>query len=143
MQSNPLNKPIYVQNAAEPVGAYPHARRFGELLFLSGIGPREPGKKEIPGVSLNSQGQITEYDIVTQTHSVMRNVQAVLAAAGGSLEDVLDVQVFLTNMKQDFAAFNKVYAEYFQDIAPTRTTLEVGALPTPIAVEVKIIARAR
>lgn len=137
-----IDKAIYVKSAAEPVGAYPHARQFGDLLFLSGIGPRKPGEKAIPGVTLDADGNITAYDVVEQTHSVVRNLKAVLQEAGASLESILDVQVFLTNMKDDFAKFNKVYAEYFADIAPTRTTVEVGALPTPIAVEFKVIARA-
>ncbi len=133
---------IDVKNAAEPVGPYPHGRIYHDTFFLSGVGPREPGKKEIPGVTLDGEGNIIDYDITVQTRAVVKNIRAVLEAAGGSLHDVLDVQVFLTNMKDDFQTFNKVYGEYFGEIGPTRTTIEVGALPTPIAVEFKIIARA-
>lgn len=132
---------IRATSAAEPVGPYPHARREGDLLFLSGIGPREPGKKEIPGVTLNERGEITAYDVEVQTRSTVRNIEAVLKAAGASIDNVIDVQVFLTNMKADFAKFNRVYGEYFTKAAPTRTTVEVGSLPTPIAVELKVIAR--
>lgn len=127
--------------AAEPVGPYPHARRVGELLFLSGLGPRERGAKAIPGVTLNDRGEVVDHDIVAQTHAVMRNVRAVLEDAGASWSDIVDVTVFLTDMKRDFATFNKVYGEYFaHEPRPTRTTVEVGALPTPIAVELKVIA---
>ncbi len=132
---------IQAPGAPDPVGAYPHARREGDLLFLSGVGPRAKGKKEIPGVTLDSQGNITAYDVEVQTRSVIANVKAILEAAGSSLDKVIDVQVFLTNMKKDFPIFNKVYAEHFSDVQATRTTMEVGALPTPIAVEFKVIAR--
>lgn len=127
--------------APEPVGAYPHARREGDLLFLSGVGPRARGKKEIPGVTLDASGEITSYDVEVQTRSVIENVRTILEASGSSLEKVIDVQVYLTNMKADFPVFNKVYAEYFAKIQATRTTIEVGALPTPIAVEFKVVAR--
>lgn len=127
--------------SAEPVGNYPHARRYGELLLLSGIGPRQAGAKIIPGVSLDSSSQIIDYDIKVQTHAVIENVRKILEDAGSSLDKVLDIQVFLTNMKQDFAAFNEVYNSAFASIRPTRTTVEVGALPTPIAVEFKVLAR--
>ncbi len=127
--------------AAEPVGSYPHGRIYGDLFFLSGVGPREPGTKEIPGVTLDEDGKILDYDIEVQTRAVVKNIEAVLSTAGGSLKDVLDIQVFLTNMKSDFKKFNQVYGEYFKEIGPTRTTIEVGALPTPIAVEFKVIAR--
>lgn len=128
-------------SAPEPVGAYPHARREGEFLFLSGVGPRKRGAKEIPGVTLDKNGNITAYDVETQTRSVIENVKTILEAAGSSLEKIVDVQVFLTNMKKDFATFNKVYAEHFTHIQATRTTVEVGALPTPIAVEFKVVAK--
>ena len=127
--------------APEPVGAYPHARREGDLLFLSGVGPRQRGSKKIPGVELDEKGNITSYDVEVQTRSVIQNVKAILEASGSSLEKVIDVQVFLTNMKKDFPTFNKVYAEAFGSIQATRTTVEVGALPTPIAVEFKVVAR--
>jgi 2-aminomuconate deaminase len=126
--------------AAEPVGAYPHARRVGNLLFLSGIGPRERGKKEIPGVELGADGTITSYDVAVQTLSVFRNIRHILDAAGSRWENIVDVQVFLTNMKDDFAIVNKLYAEYFTHVQATRTTVEVNCLPTPIAVELKVIA---
>lgn len=133
---------IEASAAPEPVGAYPHARREGEFLFLSGVGPRQRGSKKIPGVELDSTGNITSYDVETQTRSVIQNVKTILEASGSSLEKVVDVQVFLTNMKKDFPVFNRVYAEFFSSIQATRTTVEVGALPTPIAVEFKVVARA-
>lgn len=128
--------------APEPVGAYPHARQVGDFLFLSGIGPRKPGTKAIPGVTMNDQGEVIAVDIQAQTRSVIENVRIVLEDSGRTLHDVIDVHVFLTNMKRDFATFNKVYAETFKSIGATRTTVEVNALPTPIAVEFKIIAKA-
>ncbi len=127
--------------AAEPVGAFPHARKVGELLFLSGIGPRERGKKEIPGVTLDEKGEIVSYDIEAQCHSVFRNVRYILEDAGARWEDLVDVTVFLTNMKGDFKTYNRLWAEYFKDGSPCRTTVEVGALPTPIAIELKCVAR--
>ncbi|HEV7699056.1 MAG TPA: Rid family hydrolase [Pyrinomonadaceae bacterium] len=126
--------------APEPVGLYPHARRVGDLLFLSGVGPRERGSAKIPGVQMNDAGEIVSYDIEEQCRSVFRNVRYILEDAGSSWDDIVDVTVFLTNMKADFAAYNRIYAEYFADNKPCRTTVEVGALPTPIAIEVKIIA---
>lgn len=129
--------------APEPVGAYPHARRVGNLLFLSGVGPRKRGAKEIPGVSLDTDGNIVSYDIEAQCRSCFDNVRAVIEDAGSSWANIVDVLVFLTNMKNDFATFNKVYAEYFAGEGkpnPSRTTIEVGALPTPIAVELKVVA---
>lgn len=128
------------QRAPEPVGPYPHAKRVGNLLFLSGVGPRKRGSKEIPGVTLNERGEITAYDIEAQCHSCFSNVRAIVEEAGAKWENVVDVTVFLTNMKADFATFNRVYAEYFGQTRPCRTTVEVGALPTPIAVELKCIA---
>ena len=139
--SNATTPIIHASKAPEPVGAYPHARREGEFLFLSGVGPRERGKKEIPGVTLDANGNIQSYDVEVQTRSVIENIKAILEASGSSLEKVVDVQVFLTNMKKDFPVFNKVYAEYFSKIQATRTTIEVGSLPTPIAVEFKVIAK--
>jgi len=126
--------------APEPVGAYPHARRVGNMLYLSGVGPRVRGSKEIPGVKMDENGNIVEYDVVIQTKSVIANVKAVLESCGSSLEEIVDIQVYLTNMKRDFKQFNEVYNATFAKIAATRTTIEVGALPTPIAVEFKVIA---
>lgn len=126
--------------APEPVGAYPHARRVGDLLFLSGVGPRKRGSKEIPGVTLDAQGNIASYDIEQQCHSVFQNVKFVLEASGSKWENLVDVTVFLTNMKKDFPIFNKIYAEYFKENQPCRTTIEINALPTPIAIELKCIA---
>lgn len=126
--------------APEPVGAYPHARKVGNLLFLSGVGPRKRGSKEIPGVTLDAQGNITSYDIEQQCHSVFQNVRYVLEASGSKWENLVDVTVFLTNMKKDFPVFNKIYAEYFKENQPCRTTIEINALPTPIAIELKCIA---
>ena len=131
---------IHSSKAPEPVGPYPHARRVGNLLFLSGVGPRERGKNKIPGVELDDSGNIDSYDIEAQCHSVLRNVRYIVEAAGSSWEKIVDVTVFLTNMNDDFAAFNRVYAEYFKDNQPCRTTIEINRLPTPIAIELKVIA---
>ena len=124
----------------EPLGAYPHAKRVGNLLFLSGIGPRKRGSKDIPGVTMDIQGNVLSYDIATQCRCVFDNVRTILEDAGARWEDIVDVTVFLTNMKADFPVFNKLYAEYFATNQPTRTTVEVTALPTPIAIELKVIA---
>lgn len=126
--------------APEPVGLYPHARRVGDLLFLSGVGPRERGTKKIPGVELNDAGETVSYDIETQCRSVFQNVRYILEDAGSSWDNIVDVTVFLTNMKDDFATYNRVYAEYFADNQPCRTTVEINKLPTPIAIELKVIA---
>lgn len=126
--------------APEPVGAYPHARKVGNLLFLSGIGPREKGSKDIPGVTLNDDGSIVSYDIEKQCHSVFQNIRYVLEDSGLSWENLVDVTVFLTNMKSDFPIYNKIYKEYFNDNRPCRTTVEISSLPTPIAIELKCIA---
>ncbi|HWL94894.1 MAG TPA: RidA family protein [Phycisphaerae bacterium] len=129
--------------APAPVGAFPHAKRVGNLLFLSGIGPRRRGSAEIPGVTLDAHGEIIGYDIEMQTLAVFENVRFVLEDAGARWENIVDVQVFLTNMEKDFPVFNRLYAERFAGPGkpnPTRTTIEVGALPTPIAVELKVIA---
>jgi len=134
------NNNIHSTKAPEPVGLYPHAKRVGNLLFLSGIGPRERGSKNIPGVILDEQGNVVSYDIEKQAHSVFQNVKYVLEEAGSSLDKVVDVTVFLTNMKDDFKIFNKIWAEYFKENPPCRTTVEVNALPTPIAIELKVIA---
>ncbi|MFT6743690.1 MAG: 2-aminomuconate deaminase [Bacteroidia bacterium] len=126
--------------APEPVGAYPHARKVGNLLFLSGVGPRERGTKVIPGVELNQDGTIASYDIEKQCHSVFNNVKTILEDSGSSWDNVVDVTVFLTNMKDDFKIYNRLYAEYFKDNQPCRTTLEINCLPTPIGIELKVIA---
>jgi 2-aminomuconate deaminase len=129
--------------APEPVGAFPHAKRVGNLLFLSGIGPRTRGSKLIPGVTLREDGSIASYDIEIQCRAVFDNVRYVLEDAGSGWENIVDVTVFLTNMKDDFAAYNRLYAEFFAGPGkpnPTRTTLEINCLPTPIAIELKVIA---
>jgi len=131
---------INSSKAPEPVGLYPHARRVGNLLFLSGVGPRERGTKIIPGVELDDAGRIISYDIETQCRSVFQNVRYILEDAGSSWDNIIDVTVFLTNMKADFAVYNKIYAEYFADNQPCRTTVEISSLPTPIAIELKVIA---
>jgi 2-aminomuconate deaminase len=126
--------------APQAVGLYPHARKVGNLLFLSGVGPRKAGQKEIPGVNLNESGEIENYDIETQCHSVFENIRFILEDAGSSWDNIVDVQVFLTNMKEDFKTYNKIYAQYFKDNQPCRTTIEIKSLPTPIAIELKVIA---
>lgn len=131
---------INSDQAPEPVGLYPHARKVGNLLFLSGVGPRKKGSKEIPGVTLDEKGNMVSYDIEQQCHSVFQNVRYVLEASGSKWENLVDVTVFLTNMKKDFPIYNKIYAEYFKDSLPCRTTIEISALPTPIAIELKCIA---
>ena len=134
-----INK-FHSPNAPEPVGSYPYARQVGNLLFLSGVGPRERGKKEIPGVTLDEKGKIISYDIEAQCHSVFSNVKAILEDSGITWENLIDVTVFLTNMKDDFQTYNRIYAEYFKDNQPCRTTVEINSLPTPIAIELKCIA---
>lgn len=133
-------KSIESSKAPEPVGLYPHARRVGNLLFLSGVGPRERGSKKIPGVELDENGKIVSYDIATQCHSVFRNIKYILEDSGSSWDKIVDVQVFLTNMKDDFPTYNKLWAEYFAENPPCRTTIEINCLPTPIAIELKVIA---
>lgn len=135
-----MSQELNSDQAPEPVGLYPHARKVGNLLFLSGVGPRERGKKEIPGVTLNEAGKISSYDIAAQCHSVFKNVRLILEASGSSWENLVDVTVFLTNMDEDFKIYNKIYAEYFKDNRPCRTTVEINKLPTPIAIELKCIA---
>ena len=138
-----MSKSFESSRAPEPVGAFPHAKRVGNLLFLSGIGPRVRGSKEIPGVTLDAAGNIVSYEIEAQCRAVFENVRLVLEDAGATWQDIIDVTVFLTNIKKDFPIYNKLYAEFFAGPGkpnPTRTTIGVGALPTPIAVELKVIA---
>lgn len=132
------------EGAPKPVGRYPHARRVGDLLFLSGIGPRDPADNSVPGNVHGTDGQLIAYDIEAQARSVFANVRTVLEASGARWEDLVDVTVYLTDMARDFAAYNAVWAEYFPDIdtAPCRTTLGITALPTPIAIELKCVAAA-
>ncbi len=137
-----MNDPIHSSKAPEPVGLYPHARRVGNLLFLSGVGPREKGTKKIPGVELNEKSEIVSYDIEKQCRSVFQNVRYILEEAGSSWDKIIDVTVYLTNMKADFPAYNKLWAEYFKENPPCRTTVEINCLPTPIAIELKVIAMA-
>ena len=126
--------------APEPVGLYPHAKRVGNLLFLSGVGPRERGTKKIPGVTLNESGAIESYDIEAQCRSVFQNVRWILEDAGSTWDNIVDVTVFLTNMKDDFPTYNRLWAEYFGQNPPCRTTLEINCLPTPIGIELKVLA---
>lgn len=135
-----MNEKYNSEKAPEPVGLYPHARKVGDLLFLSGVGPRERGTKKISGVELNDDGTIHSYDIEAQCHSVFKNVRLILEASGSSWANLVDVTVFLTNMKADFKTYNRLYAEFFKDNQPCRTTLEIKSLPTPIAIELKVIA---
>ena len=128
------------KQAPKPVGLYPHARQVGNLLFLSGVGPRQAGSTDIPGVELNQSGEIVSYNIEAQCHSVFQNVRTILTSAGADWLDLVDVTVFLTNMKDDFATYNRIYGEYFADNMPCRTTVEINKLPTPIAIELKCIA---
>ena len=136
MSENIINS----SKAPEPVGLYPHARKVGNLLFLSGVGPREKGSKKIPGVETDKGGAIVSYDIETQCRSVFQNVRYILEDAGSSWDKIVDVTVYLTNMKDDFQIYNGVYAEYFKENLPCRTTVEINCLPTPIAIELKVIA---
>ncbi len=138
--TNSQQDTIHTPNAAKPLGAYPHARKVGDLLFLSGIGSRNAADNSIPGLELDKAGNILKYDIEAETHQCFANVKAVLEASGSSWNKIVDVTVFLTNMKTDFAAYNKIYGEYFTDVQACRTTVEVKSLPTPIAIELKVIA---
>ncbi len=132
---------IVTEAAPPPVGAYPHARRVGDLLFLSGIGPRSAETGKIAGVTLDADGEVERYDIAAQCHAVFHNVRAVLASAGADLQDLVDVTVYLTNIRRDFATFNRIYGEYFSAAnGPCRTTVEINRLPTPIAIELKCVA---
>ncbi|MBL0144859.1 MAG: RidA family protein [Chitinophagaceae bacterium] len=134
------NEIIKTETAAKPLGAYPHARKVGKLLFLSGIGSRKATDNSIPGLELDANGNIIKYDIAAETHQCFANVKAVLEASGSSWDKIIDVTVFLTNMKKDFAIYNKIYAEYFTNVQACRTTVEVKSLPTPICIELKVIA---
>ena len=133
-------KSIIAKNAPKPVGLYPHARKVGNLLFLSGIGPREPMTNNIPGLVLDKKGNIKKYDFEAQCHSVFMNIKNILEEAGSDWNSIVDVTVFLTNMKDDFPVFNKIYSVYFKTNQPTRTTVEVNCLPTQIAIELKCVA---
>ena len=126
--------------APKPVGLYPHARKVGNLLFLSGVGPRKPNSNDIPGVEVNENGNDISHDIIAQCHSVFENVRIILEEAGSSWDKLVDVTVFLTDIKNDFDSYNKLYSEYFKENQPCRTTVEVSSLPTPIAIELKCIA---
>jgi 2-aminomuconate deaminase len=138
--NNLEQKIIKTTNAATPLGAYPHARKVGNLLFLSGIGSRSAVDNKIPGLELDKEGNIVKYDIEAECHSVFANVKAVLEASGSSWDKMVDVTVFLTNMKNDFPIYNKIYGEYFKDVEACRTTVEIKSLPTPICIELKVIA---
>lgn len=131
---------IRTGNAPEPVGAYPHARRVGNLLFLSGVGPRRPGSNDIPGNVYDADRRLVAYDFEAQCRQVFANVRAVLEASGACWEDLVDVTVYLTDMHRDFATYNRLYAEHFTTAQPCRTTLGISALPTPIAIELKCVA---
>lgn len=135
-----MSNKISTDKAPKPVGLYPHARQVGNLLFLSGIGPREAGTNNIPGNEYDSEGQLLKYDIAAQCHSVFKNVRTVLEESGSEWNNMVDVTVFLTNMKDDFKIYNELYAQYFKDAQPCRTTVEIKSLPTPIAIELKVIA---
>lgn len=137
---NEKQETIHTANAAKPLGTYPHARKVGNLLFLSGIGSRSAKDNSIPGLELDKDGNIVKYDIAAETHQCFANVKAVLEASGSSWDKIVDVTVFLTNMKKDFPVYNKIYAEYFADVQACRTTVEVKSLPTPIAIELKVVA---
>ena len=134
------SKKIDANKAPKPVGLYPHARRVGNLLFLSGIGPRDPETDAVPGLIQRKSGNYAEFDFAAQCHSVFQNVRIVLEASGATWDSLVDVTVFLTDMKRDFNAYNKIYAEYFKDAQPCRTTVGIDSLPTPIAIELKCIA---
>jgi 2-aminomuconate deaminase len=135
-----MSEVVRTDAAPAPVGAYPHARRVGDLLFLSGVGPRQPGTNAIPGNVYDAQGRRVDYDIEQQCRQVFANVRAVLEASGARWEHLIDVTVFLTDMTRDFAIYNRLYAEYFKGVDACRTTLGITALPTPIAIELKCIA---
>ena len=128
------------QSAPEPVGLYPHSKKVGNLLFLSGVGPRKKNSRDIPGVVLSKTGDVLSYCIEKQCISVFENIKIILEESGSCWNNIIDVTTFLTNMKDDFSVYNKIYGHYFKTPFPTRTTIEVNKLPTPIAIELKIIA---
>lgn len=134
------SKKYYAASAPKPMGAYPHARRVGDLLFLSGIGPRDPETNNVPGIKLDDKGQVVEYDIAVQCHAVFDNVKRVLESSGAQWDQLVDITVFLTDINKDFGQFNLIYAEYFKENSPCRTTVGVTGLPSPIAIELKCIA---
>lgn len=138
------NSRISTNKAPKPVGLYPHARKVGDLLFLSGVGPRVAGSNdtdsEVPGLQLDKNGNFIEFDFEKQCRSVFDNVKVILEESGSSWDQLVDVTVFLVNMKRDFQTYNKIYAEYFKENLPCRTTVEINSLPTPIAIELKCIA---
>jgi 2-aminomuconate deaminase len=134
---------LYSPRAPKPVGPYPHARRVGNLLFLSGMGPRDPNTGAVPGNVVDEAGNVVRYDIAAQCRSVFDNLRNILEDVDSSWDRIVDVTVFLTNMRQDFATYNQIYSEYFKDVQPARTTVEVSRLPTPIAIELKVIATVR
>lgn len=138
------NSKISTNKAPKPVGLYPHARKVGNLLFLSGVGPRKAGSDAtdsgVPGLVLDKNGNFLEFDFEAQCRSVFENVRIILEESGSSWDNLVDVTVFLTNMKRDFHVYNQLYAEYFKENQPCRTTVEINSLPTPIAIELKCIA---
>ena len=131
---------IQTEKAPAPVGNYPHARKVGNLLFLSGVGPRKPGTNVIPGVMMDGQGNAVGHDIEAQCHSVFENVRIILEESGSSWDNLVDITIFLTNMQRDFDTYNQIYGDYFKNNQPCRTTVEISSLPTPIAIELKCIA---
>ena len=139
-----MSEKINANKAPKPVGAYPHARKVGNLLFLSGVGPRAAGsggeEANIPGLTLDKNGNFVAFEFEAQCHSVFQNVRAIVEEAGSSWDNIVDVTTFLVDMKRDFKTYNRVYAEYFKDNQPCRTTVAITALPTPIAIELKVIA---
>mgnify|MGYP000336021943 FL=1 len=135
-----MNESILSERAPDPVGPYPHVKKVNNFLFLSGVGPRKKGSLKIPGVELDEDGNILSYDIEKQARSVFDNVKMILEDAGSSWDQLVDITVFLTNMQDDFDTFNQIYGEYFKSNKPARTTVEITALPTPIAIELKCIA---
>lgn len=134
------NNTTATDKAPKPMGLYPHARKVGNLIFVSGMGPRVPGTDEVPGSKFDKNGNCLEHDFAKQVHSVLNNIKVVLEEAGSGFDKIVDVTTFLTNMKRDFKTYNKIYADYFKDIQPTRTTVEVKSLPSPIDIELKVIA---